>query len=91
MNTKTLTDTELEIKLTKGWAIILYNDNINTFEHVINCLMKYCKHNSLQAEQCASIVHFNGKTDIKRGDVDELKPVYEALQDNNLKVKLEPI
>ena len=41
--------------------IVLYNDDHNTFQHVIDVLEKYCDHTSLQAEQCAWIVHYNGK------------------------------
>ena len=67
-------------------AIILYNDDINTFENVIDCLIKYCKHNNEQAEQCAMLVHYNGKCDVKNGSFDELLPIYTALLDNKLKV-----
>ena len=48
-------------------SIVLYNDDFNTFGHVITCLMKYCDHNPQQAEQCALIVHYNGKCSIKNG------------------------
>jgi ATP-dependent Clp protease adaptor protein ClpS len=70
-------------------SIILYNDNHNTFEHVIKYLMKYCEHNHEQAEQCTLTVHFNGKCDIKKGSEVKLKPIYEALLDKGLKVKIE--
>jgi ATP-dependent Clp protease adaptor protein ClpS len=79
------TDTDL------GWAIILHNDDYNTFDHVIDCLIKYCKHSVEQATQCAFIVHNNGKTDVKRGSVDVLKPIYEALLDNHLSATIEPL
>ena len=70
-------------------SIILYNDNHNTFEHVIKYLIRYCEHNHEQAEQCATVVHFNGKCDVKRGSEIKLKPIYEALLDKGLKVKIE--
>ena len=70
-------------------AIILYNDDVNTFENVIDCLIKYCKHNNEQAEQCAMLVHYNGKCDVKNGSFDDLLPIYTALLDNKLKVKIE--
>jgi len=70
-------------------AIILYNDDINTFENVIDCLIKYCKHNNEQAEQCAMLVHYNGKCDVKNGSFDDLLPIYTALLDNKLKVIIE--
>lgn len=70
-------------------AIILYNDDVNSFEHVIECLILYCNHSTEQAEQIASIVHNNGKCDIKHGSQKKLKPIYEALQENHLSVKIE--
>lgn len=69
--------------------IILYNDDYNTFEHVIICLIKYCEHSVEQAEQCAITVHNNGKCDVKRGSEKKLKPIYETLLDKGLKVKIE--
>lgn len=71
------------------WHIVLYNDDVNTFEHVIECLMKYCKHTLHQAEQCALIVHHNGKCSVKVGEYDDLRPIWEALLDNQLKAKIE--
>lgn len=70
-------------------AIILYNDDINSFDHVIDCLVKYCEHQPEQAHQCALIVHHNGKCDVKHGDYDTLRPIYEALLDNKLSAKIE--
>ena len=49
-------------------GLVLYNDDINTFDHVINSLVKICKHEPLQAEQCAWIVHLNGKCKVKNGN-----------------------
>lgn len=70
-------------------AIILWNDDVNSFEHVINCLQKYCKQEPEQAEQCAMIVHNRGKCDIKHGSVKELKPIHEALLDCGLSATIE--
>jgi ATP-dependent Clp protease adaptor protein ClpS len=69
--------------------IVLYNDDVNTFEHVIHCLMKYCKHEIHQAEQCAMIVHYNGKCGVKNGTYEELKPICEALLEKGLSAKIE--
>jgi len=68
---------------------MLYNDDVNSFDNVIECLIKYCKHSLIQAEQIASIVHHNGKCDIKRGSFDDLLPIYTALLDNHLTVNIE--
>ena len=59
--------------------IIIYNDDVNTFEHVIKTLVKVCKHNNHQAEQCAWIIHHKGKCSVKKGSLDELKPMKEAI------------
>lgn len=69
--------------------IILYNDDVNTFDWVIYCLVKYCKHAHSQAEQCALIVHHNGKCSVKKGFYNKLKPICEALIENKLKAKIE--
>ena len=65
---------EIELLDEKKFQIILYNDDVNTFEHVIDCLVKICDHNYLQAEQCAYIVHHSGKCSVKTGTLDELVP-----------------
>ena len=56
---ETLVDEDLALDeaVSGGWHIVLYNDDHNTFDHVIDCLMAYCGHEVLQAEQCALIVH----------------------------------
>lgn len=78
-----------QIKRINSKAIILYNDDHNTFEHVIECLMKYCKHTMEQAEQCTVLVHYKGKCDVKRGSFQDLKPICEALLENGLTAKIE--
>ena len=69
--------------------IILFNDNHNSFDHVIRCLVTFCNHNLLQAEQCALIVHTKGKCDIKHGTIDELLPINEALGNNDLTTEIQ--
>ncbi len=54
--------------------IVLYNDDVNTFDHVINSLIEACDHTPEQAEQCSLIVHYNGKCTVKTGEYKELKP-----------------
>ena len=73
-----------------GWQIVLYNDDHNTFDHVIECLMAYCGHEVLQAEQCALIVHTRGKCSVKNGDFDELQPICTALLERDLTAEVEP-
>lgn len=54
--------------------IVLYNDDVNTFDHVIETLVAACDHSHIQAEQCAMLVHFKGKCTVKTGAYDELVP-----------------
>lgn len=68
--------------------IILFNDDVNTFEWVIECLMTYCGHDSIQAEQCAHIVHHNGKCGVKTGTLLKLKPICEALLQKGLSAEI---
>lgn len=70
-------------------SIILYNDDINTFEHVISCLMLYCDHTPTQAEQCALIVHNNGKCSVKTGELLDLVPIKSALILHKLNAEIE--
>lgn len=77
----------LELETNKH-QIILHNDDVNTFDWVISCLVKICKHTPLQAEQCAMIVHYNGKCDVKSGEMRELKPMCEALLDRGLSAEI---
>lgn len=64
--------------------LMLYNDDVNTFDHVIHCLCEICGHDPIQAEQCAWIVHYNGKCSVKRGTMDALSPLCSALHDRGL-------
>ncbi len=54
--------------------IVLYNDDVNTFDHVIQTLIYACDHTAEQAEQCSIIVHYKGKCTVKTGEYDDLKP-----------------
>ena len=54
--------------------IVMFNDDVNTFDHVIETLIRVCKHTAEQAEQCALIVHYKGKCTVKTGSMDELVP-----------------
>jgi len=69
--------------------LILYNDDVNTFDHVIDTLVEVCHHTFEQAEQCAIIVHFKGKCDVKSGSYDFLKPLCIALLDAGLSAEIE--
>jgi ATP-dependent Clp protease adaptor protein ClpS len=66
--------------------LVLYNDDVNTFDFVIECLIDICKHEPLQAEQCTYIVHYNGKCSVKTGSYAALNPMRIALADKGLSV-----
>lgn len=85
----TLPEVDEAIQSLMSRSIILYNDDVNTFPHVIGCLISYCQHTIEQAEQCAMIVHNNGKCAIKQGSYEDLKPICEALLENHLTAKIE--
>ena len=65
-------------------ALILYNDDINTFEHVIKSLVEVCGHDSVQAEQCAMIVHFKGSCEVKIGVTEVLNAMCRSLNAKGL-------
>ncbi len=78
----------LEEKVTTH-SIILYNDDFNTFDHVISCLIQICNHELIQAEQCAWIVHTNGKCIVKTGEYKELEPLCTLLLEKGLSAIIE--
>lgn len=92
-NTKTQEkeDNDVLVDTDLGAAIILYNDDVNTFDHVIYCLIKYCKHTAEQAEQCSLLVHYKGKCQVKSGAENELQPVCQALTEKGLSAVIEEL
>ncbi|WP_418262828.1 ATP-dependent Clp protease adaptor ClpS [Flavobacterium faecale] len=64
----------LKEALSLNNEIVVYNDDVNTFDHVINTLIRVCDHTPEQAEQCSLIVHYNGKCTVKTDSLDKLKP-----------------
>ena len=79
---------EQKEKETDSASIILYNDDVNSFEHVIICLMAICNHSSHQSEQCAMIVHNSGRCKVKSGGLEEMIKMAERLIDNDLTVEV---
>ena len=68
--------------------LILYNDDVNTFDFVIETLVEVCQHDPIQAEQCAMVVHFNGKCAVKIGSMNELKPRKDEMSNRKLTVSI---
>ncbi|MEM7548882.1 MAG: ATP-dependent Clp protease adaptor ClpS [Bacteroidota bacterium] len=70
---------EVLIEETEEKDLIVLNDDYNTFDHVINTLIKVCKHSKTQAEQCTYIIHYKGKCAVKKGTLDQLKPMKDGI------------
>ncbi|RRA96238.1 ATP-dependent Clp protease adaptor ClpS [Paenimyroides viscosum] len=84
-----LEEVKIEELLGNQNTIVLFNDDVNTFDHVIETLVKVCNHEALQAEQCAMLVHYKGKCDVKSGDIIDLVPMCSALLDAGLSVEIQ--
>ena len=76
---ETLTDLLEVTETTDIMELVVFNDDYNTFEHVINTLIKVCKHSVEQAEQCTWIIHYKGKCTVKSGEFDALKPYRDSI------------
>lgn len=68
--------------------LVLFNDDVNTFDHVIDTLIAVCDHSPEQAEQCSLIVHYNGKCTVKSGPMDDLKPRCDGLHHAGLSAEI---
>lgn len=68
----------------KSHLLVLYNDDYNTFDHVIKALVEVCGHDPVQAEQCAVITHFKGSCEVKSGSYSLLTSMNMALNDRDL-------
>jgi ATP-dependent Clp protease adaptor protein ClpS len=66
---------------TDECELVVFNDDINTFDHVIKILIKVCQHTPEQAEQCTLIIHYKGKCTVKKGSREKLKPMCQAILD----------
>jgi len=90
MSTHRKIQEELDLLEKEGdlHEIILFNDDVNTFDYVIEMLVKVCEHTPQQAEQCSIIVHNNGKCTVKTGSYKELKPRCSKLLEAGLSAEL---
>ena len=91
LGTETIEETGVDvlIDLEKTYQIIVWNDEVNTFEWVIETLIDVCGHTEEQAEQCALLIHTQGKYAVKQGSYDDLKPKVEAITDRGINATLE--
>ena len=86
--TKTLERTIVKKKLVDEHNLIVFNDDFNTFDHVIESLIKVCKHELVQAEQCTTLIHYKGKCEVKQGDYDTLEPMCTGLLNRGITAEI---
>jgi ATP-dependent Clp protease adaptor protein ClpS len=67
------------VETTDLMDLVVFNDDVNTFDHVIDTLIRVCRHTPEQAEQCTLLIHFKGKCAVKNGSFDFLKPMRQAI------------
>ena len=77
-------DILIDVEEVPSHHLVVYNDDVNTFDFVIESLMKICQHDRVQAEQCSIIIHYKGKCSVKEGEFDTLRPMCEALLDRGI-------
>ena len=76
------------VETTEVQDLVVFNDDFNTFAHVIEVLIKVCNHTSEQAEQCTWLIHFKGKCTVKLGGFEELKPMRESICDSGISAEI---
>ena len=86
-----LTDQSIDMveKLVDIKQLIVHNDDVNTFDWVIQALVEICQHTEEQAEQCALIIHFKGKSIVKEGEFNKLRPLKNGLSDRGINATIE--
>ncbi|HTQ28719.1 MAG TPA: ATP-dependent Clp protease adaptor ClpS [Puia sp.] len=82
-------DTDLLTAVDEPCSLIVWNDEVNTFEWVIETLIDVCKHSTEQAEQCAMLIHTQGKYAVKHGVYEELKPMCDAITERGIGATIE--
>lgn len=90
---QTLTELDIDSLVTtsKPFQLIVWNDEVNTFEWVIETLEEVCGHTHEQAEQCAYIIHFKGKYAVKQGEYEKLKPKCDAITERGIGATIEAL
>lgn len=91
IDTYSLEETGILTSADEPCNLIVWNDEVNTFEWVIETLVDVCGHTEEQAEQCAYIIHFRGKYAVKNGNYDDLKPQCDAITERGINATVEII
>jgi ATP-dependent Clp protease adaptor protein ClpS len=84
-------ETDVLTLTDEPFSLIVWNDEVNTFEWVIETLMEVCGHSNVQAEQCAYLIHFKGKYAVKNGNYDDLKHDCDAITERGISATVEVI
>ena len=82
-------DTDTITEVDAPYSLVVWNDEVNSFDWVIQTLIEVCNHSTEQAEQCAMIIHTQGKYAVKQGSYDELKPMCDAITDRGIGATIE--
>lgn len=82
-------ETDVDVLSEDPCSLIVWNDEVNTFEWVIETLMQVCGHSNVQAEQCAYLIHFKGKYAVKNGHYEELKQNCDAITERGIGATVE--
>ena len=87
--TRQVEDVDVLTLNQEPYSLIVWNDEVNTFEWVIETLIEVCGHSAEQAEQCAYLIHFKGKYAVKNGDYDDLKAACDAITERGIGATIE--
>ena len=87
--TEVCTEELVKEQIVDQQDLIVFNDDVNSFDHVIASLIKICKHTDIQAEQCTTIIHYKGKCQVKRGSYDKLEPMCTALLEKGISAEIQ--
>jgi ATP-dependent Clp protease adaptor protein ClpS len=89
--TEQTADTDLLTQVEDTCHLIVWNDEVNTFQWVIETLIDVCGHSEVQAEQCAYLIHYKGKYSVKQGSYDDLKPQCDAITERGINATVEVV
>ena len=84
-------ESEIDVAEETPYQLIVWNDDVNTFDWVIETLVEVCGHTPEQAEQCAYLIHYKGKYGVKQGSYEELEPMCTAITDRGINATIESL
>lgn len=91
IQTKEFDEVDVLDQVDFPFQLIVWNDEVNTFDWVIDTLMEVCSHSLEQAEQCALLIHTKGKYAVKNGEYDTLKPMCDAITERKINATIEEV